>query len=76
MAFGLGVLGLAPAQFWAMTPVELACAITGATGGISAPRPLDRGDLAALIARYPDLAAPAPAPDDGRAAPPVTGARE
>ncbi len=52
MAFGFGRLRLAPGDFWAMTPRELAAAVEGVVG--VPPAPLDRGALAALIARYPD----------------------
>ena len=51
IGFGLGVLRLAPEQFWRMTPRELAYAIEAATGRTA---PLDRGGLAALMKRYPD----------------------
>lgn len=51
IGFGLGVLRLAPEQFWRMTPRELAYAIETATGrGV----PLDRAALAQLMTRYPD----------------------
>ncbi len=53
MAIGLGVLRLPPRDFWAMTPVELARAISGLTGGGSAA-PMTRDGLAALMARFPD----------------------
>ncbi len=52
MAFGLGVLRLAPDRFWRMTPRELALAIEGVAG--PAPEPLARGAFAALMERYPD----------------------
>jgi uncharacterized phage protein (TIGR02216 family) len=51
IGFGLGVLRLSPAAFWAMTPRELALAITAVTGGAM---PLRRNDLADLMKRYPD----------------------
>jgi uncharacterized phage protein (TIGR02216 family) len=51
IGFGLGVLRLSPAAFWAMTPRELALAIAAATG---ATAPLQRTELADLMARYPD----------------------
>ncbi len=51
IGFGLGVLRLAPEQFWRMTPRELALAIEAA-GGRGAP--LDRAALKQLMARYPD----------------------
>jgi uncharacterized phage protein (TIGR02216 family) len=53
MAMGLGVLGLPPRDFWAMTPKELAAAIRGRTGSGPAPA-MTRGDLDALLARFPD----------------------
>lgn len=53
MAIGLGVLRLPPREFWAMTPSELAAAISGLTGGTAA-QPMSRRSLDALIARFPD----------------------
>ncbi len=52
IGFGLGVLRLAPEQFWAMTPRELACAIEAVTGRGGAPLP--RETLNQLIERFPD----------------------
>lgn len=52
MRFGLGVLRLAPRDFWSMTPRELASAwtaIVGERGG-----PLDRRGLDDLMTRFPD----------------------
>ncbi len=51
IGFGLGVLRLPPAAFWAMTPRELALAIAAVTGATS---PLRRPDLHDLMTRYPD----------------------
>lgn len=51
IGFGFGVLRLSPAAFWAMTPRELAHAISAVTG---ATAPLRRSDLADLMTRYPD----------------------
>lgn len=51
IGFGLGVLRLAPAAFWAMTPRELALAIAAVSGATTALR---RNDLAELMMRYPD----------------------
>ncbi|KGJ04818.1 phage conserved hypothetical protein [Paracoccus halophilus] len=47
----LGGLGLTPAQFWALTPAELALmlGIAPGTGGA-----MTRARLAELVARYPD----------------------
>ena len=38
MAVGLGVLGLPPAVFWAMSPKELEAALRGRTGAPSSRR--------------------------------------
>lgn len=51
IGFGLGVLRLAPEQFWRMTPRELAYAIEAVTGRRAS---LDRDGFAALMRRYPD----------------------
>lgn len=51
MAAGLGLLRLSPADFWAMTPRELAAA----TGHRAEPGAPDRAALAALIKRFPDM---------------------
>jgi uncharacterized phage protein (TIGR02216 family) len=53
MGVGLGVLGLAPDVFWAMTLRELAAAIRGRCGPGPAAPP-SRRDLDAMIARFPD----------------------
>ncbi len=50
MAFGLGRLRLAPRDFWAMTPRELAAAMRAFAG----ETPLQRDGLEALMARFPD----------------------
>ena len=52
MRFGLGVLRLAPAQFWAMTPRELAAAM-GAWGA-GAPAPPHRRSLDRMLDDFPD----------------------
>ena len=52
MRFGLGVLRLPPAEFWRMTPRELAAALRGLYGDAAAP--LDRATFDALRARFPD----------------------
>lgn len=51
---GLGGLGLRPAEFWALTPHELALML----GLDRAPAPLGRDRLRALMARFPDGPAP------------------
>ena len=53
MAVGFGGLRLSSADFWAMTPRELAAAIDGlarARGGAAGPRT----DSTALMTRFPD----------------------
>ena len=52
MAFGLGMLRLSSAEFWALTPRELAAAAEGHFGKTT--EPLDRTALTDLIRRYPD----------------------
>ncbi|PSM18146.1 rcc01693 family protein [Nitratireductor sp. StC3] len=52
MAIGFGVLRLSPAQFWAMTPKEFACA-SGLARHRHGAVP-DRAVLEALMARFPD----------------------
>ena len=54
MRAGLGALRLSPAEFWSMTPRELDAALRGRLGpapGADAP---GRGELDALLARFPD----------------------
>lgn len=52
MAFGFGVLRLAPGQFWRMTPRELAAAMRGLLG--EPEMPLDRTAFDDLARRFPD----------------------
>jgi uncharacterized phage protein (TIGR02216 family) len=52
IGFGLGVLRLAPDQFWRMTPRELACAVAAVRGPLTAPP--DRAMLDQLMRRFPD----------------------
>jgi uncharacterized phage protein (TIGR02216 family) len=52
IGFGLGVLRLAPAQFWAMTPRELSLAFE-AVFGVAGRAPA-RETLEALMAAFPD----------------------
>jgi uncharacterized phage protein (TIGR02216 family) len=42
MAAGLGVLGLAPAAFWSMTPRELTAALRGRLGPMQAGPPAEK----------------------------------
>lgn len=51
MAAGMRGLGLRPAEFWALTPAELAF-LLGQEGG---QLPMDRAGLDALAARFPDV---------------------
>jgi uncharacterized phage protein (TIGR02216 family) len=53
MAAGLGRLRLPPSEFWSMTPRELASALRGGLG-LALERPMARGDLGRLMARFPD----------------------
>lgn len=57
MRFGLGVLGLAPDEFWAMTPREFDAAVKGRMGLLHDRAPMTRAGLADLSARFPDGAA-------------------
>jgi uncharacterized phage protein (TIGR02216 family) len=52
MAFGLGVLRLAPGDFWTMTPRELRAAAEGVYGRASGPPA--RATLDALMRDFPD----------------------
>jgi uncharacterized phage protein (TIGR02216 family) len=54
MTAGLGMLRLAPRDFWSMTPRELDAALRGALGLVAAPPVTTRSDLVALMAEYPD----------------------
>jgi len=49
MRAGIGTLRLRPAEFWALTPAELRLML-----GDSAPAPLRRSGLDALMAKWPD----------------------
>jgi uncharacterized phage protein (TIGR02216 family) len=52
LAFGLGVLKLAPDAFWRATPIEIAAAMAAfAPKRAGAPSP---ADLARLLALHPD----------------------
>ena len=62
MGLGLGVLRLAPAHFWAMTPRELDAALRGLFGRpATAPSP-PRATLETLMRRFPDQARDRPGP--------------
>lgn len=54
MAAGLGLLRLDPHAFWSMTPRELSAALRGFIGAATGDAPLARGELTALMRRYPD----------------------
>jgi uncharacterized phage protein (TIGR02216 family) len=54
MAIGLGVLGLTPLVFWAMTPKELNAALSGKFGTGANLQALTRGDLTDLMRQFPD----------------------
>jgi uncharacterized phage protein (TIGR02216 family) len=54
MAAGLGLLRLAPRDFWSMTPRELDAALTGLLGPAHLDTPTTRATLTGLMHRYPD----------------------
>jgi uncharacterized phage protein (TIGR02216 family) len=54
MEFGLGVLGLAPTQFWTMTPRELHAAYAARTGAYGESKPIERARFEHLMATFPD----------------------
>lgn len=54
MGFGFGILKLDPAQFWALTPRELASAIKAVTARSRPVLPPSRETLATLMAAFPD----------------------
>lgn len=54
MAAGLGQLRLEPKAFWAMTPRELEAALKGVAGPRPAGGPPTRGEIDALMGRFPD----------------------
>lgn len=54
MQFGLGVLGLAPRDFWDMTPRELTAATSGHLGNATRSSRMDRTALTSLLERHPD----------------------
>jgi uncharacterized phage protein (TIGR02216 family) len=54
IASGLGVLRLAPTEFWSMTPRELGLALRGAAGLPGSSAPFSRADLSALMRKFPD----------------------
>ena len=51
LRLGLTRLGLRPAEFWALTPVELML-LLGPQAGL---RPMDKTGLQALLEAYPDM---------------------
>jgi uncharacterized phage protein (TIGR02216 family) len=53
IGYGLGVLRLSPAAFWAMTPREFALAVEALTGGGAVA--IGRDEFAALIRSFPDV---------------------
>ena len=54
MRFGLGALGLAPSEFWKMTPREFDAAMKGVLGRFGDDVAMDAAGLTALSARFPD----------------------
>ncbi len=59
MSLALGVLRWSPREFWRATPRELVAALDGLRGG-RAPEPPGTGDLARLMAAFPDNSSPGP----------------
>jgi uncharacterized phage protein (TIGR02216 family) len=57
MELGLGVLGLAPLAFWALTPRELQAALRGKFGVFAEAGTITRHDLNTLMQRFPDKGA-------------------
>lgn len=55
MAFGLGILRLAPRDFWSLSLPELNAAVAGASGIAWTGEPITKSDLGALMDRFPDL---------------------
>ncbi|MCF6303512.1 MAG: phage tail assembly chaperone [Devosiaceae bacterium] len=54
MKFGLGTLGLAPGDFWTMTPRELSAAYDAIVQNSQSKAPIVRHELTGLMARFPD----------------------
>ena len=52
MQFGLGVLRLAPKDFWAMTPRELSAAYTAFEASVQ--KPIERTKMQELEKQFPD----------------------
>lgn len=62
MRAGIKGLGLRPAEFWALTPVELMLMLGGGSGAA----PLSRSRLEELARAFPDQELPASGESDGR----------
>ena len=54
VGFGLGILRLSPAQFWAMTPRELSYAIAPFQSPHQGHERPGRADLARMMRAFPD----------------------
>jgi len=54
MALGLGVLGLSPDAFWAITPRELDALLRGRFGAGMSGQALSRHELGSLMQQFPD----------------------
>lgn len=52
----LGMIGMAPSEFWNCSVFELNAAIEGFMefNGSNQPKPMDRDELESLMERYPD----------------------
>lgn len=54
MKFGLGVMGLAPSEFWAMTPRELSAAYDAIAQNTQGNVSFAAHELEGLMAKFPD----------------------
>ena len=54
MKFGLGVLRLAPREFWTMTPRELTAAFNAHRENVQSRAPISGVEFASLMKKFPD----------------------
>lgn len=55
MAIGMGLIGLAPAVFWALSPREFDAILRGRYGNAVSLAPPSRGELIGLMQKFPDM---------------------
>lgn len=55
MAIGLGLIGLAPAVFWALSPREFDAILRGRFGETHHLQPPAKSDLIGLMRQFPDM---------------------